>query len=103
MDFPWLDAFTAPQRDRPLLLNDGQRFTGSQTVRMHYADAAPSSLPPPVQLKAAVGTFTILWKKIDGRTVERVARAEFQQPLIGANEYSAVRQSLRQWSAAALW
>jgi hypothetical protein len=99
-DFPWLDAFSSPARDRPLLLNDGQQFAGVQTVRLRFAKAAPLPLPEPVEITAAGQTLRIIWRALDSRTVERVAGIAFKNPTISAADYPALRRSVRDWTAA---
>ena len=100
-EFPWAGVFSAPGRDRPLWLNDGQPFTGTQTLRLHYAGALPATLPEPVKTEVAGQTLSIVWRRIDDQTAERVVRAEIQRPMVATADYAALRQALRQWSAAA--
>jgi hypothetical protein len=97
-DFPWLKAFSSPQRDRPLLLNDGQQFAGTQTVRLHFAKAAPIGLPEPVEIDEAGQTFSITWRKIDAHTVERVAEIAFKSPTVSVADYTGVRRAVRDWT-----
>ena len=100
-DFPWASVFSAPGRNRPLWLNDGQPFTGTQTLRLHYANAAPDALPEPMKTEIAGQTLSIVWRRVDDKTTERVARAEIRQPIVAVTDYAALRQALRQWNAAA--
>jgi hypothetical protein len=99
-DFPWLDAFCAPARDRPMLLNDGQQFAGVQTVRLHYEKAAPSPLPDPVEIDDAGQTLRITWRQLDPHTCERTAAIAFKNPTISAADYPTLRRSIRDWTAA---
>ena len=100
-EFPWASVFSAPARNRPLWLNDGQPFTGTQTLRLHYAAAAPATLPAPVKTEVAGQTLSIVWRRIDEQTAERVVRAEIQRPIVATADFGPLRLALRQWSAAA--
>jgi hypothetical protein len=99
-DFPWLQAFATPQRDRPLLLNDGQQFAGTQTVRMHFAKDAPATLPQPVEIDEAGQSFRITWRQVDAHTCERIAAIEFKNPTVPAADYATVRRAVRDWTEA---
>jgi hypothetical protein len=99
-DFPWLAAFCSPSRDRPMLLNDGQQFAGVQTVRLHFAKAAPSPLPAPVEIDDAGQTLRITWRQLDPRTSERTAEIAFKNPTISTADYPGLRRSVRDWTAA---
>ncbi len=99
-DFPWLKGFSAPDRDRPLQINDGQPFMTRQTVRLTYTGEAPSPLPAPLALSVAGQNLTVTWKQIDAHTVERTATAEIKKPIISATEYAEIRKALHAWNAA---
>jgi len=99
-DFPWLKGFSAPERDRPLQINDGQPFTTRQTVRLTYTGDAPSPLPAPLAVSVGGQNLTVTWKQIDAHTVERTAIAEIRKPIIPAAEYAEVRKALHAWNAA---
>jgi hypothetical protein len=99
-DFPWLKAFSAPVRDRPLRLNDGQQFAGVQTVRLHFAKAAPATLPGPLEIDAAGQTFRIAWRQLDAHTSERVAEITFKNPTVSAGDYAGLRRAVRDWTEA---
>jgi hypothetical protein len=99
-DFPWLKAFCTPQRDRPLLLNDGQQFAGTQRVTMHFAKDTEPALPQPVEIEEGGQSFRVTWKQVDGHTWERTAEIEFKNPTIPAAEYATVRRAVRDWTEA---
>jgi hypothetical protein len=100
-DFPWLAAFCSPARDRPMLLNDGQQFAGTQTVRLHFAKAPPAaSLPAPFNIESSGQTLSITWRQLDPRAWERTASITFKNPTISAADYPALRRSVRDWTAA---
>lgn len=97
---PGFDIFSAPDRDRPLWLNDAQPMTFEQTVTLKYAKAAPAALPEPWSAEAAGEKLDVRWEKIDARTVRRIARVELARPVIPAADYAALRQAVRGWNAA---
>jgi len=99
-DFPWIASFCLPERHRPMLLNDGQQFAGVQTVRLHFAQAPESPLPPPVVLDAAGQTLSITWRQVDPRTRERVAAIAFKNATVSVADYPGLRRSVRDWTAA---
>ncbi len=96
-EFPWLDAFSSPERNRPLLLNDGQQFSGKQTVRLHFVKPTARELPPPLSLEAAGETLQVTWQKLDEQTLERVAQIDFKKPAVSASDYPALRKAVRVW------
>jgi hypothetical protein len=98
-DFPWLKAFCTPQRDRPLLLNDGQQCAGTQTVRLHYTGPAPKTLPPAVAITVAGQTLRITWERADARTILRTAEISFPNATIPAADYAAVHRGVQDWTA----
>lgn len=99
-DFPWLRGFSAPERDRPLQINDGQPFTTRQTVRLTYIDAAPQPQPSPLALSVGGQNLTVTWKQIDAHTIERTAMVEIKKPVISPAEYTEVRKALHTWNTS---
>jgi hypothetical protein len=99
-DFPWLAAFCTPERDRPLLLNDGQQCAGTQTVRLHYSGDPPSKLPAPTEITAAGQTLRITWRKTDAHTIERKAEISFPNATVPAADYAALHRGVQDWTAA---
>jgi hypothetical protein len=97
---PGLEAFNAPERDRQLCLNDGQPFTLTQTVRLHFSGQAPSNLPAALQNEAAGQKLSVVWTRVDDRTWMRKAQLEFARPMIDPNDYPAVRHAVREWRTA---
>lgn len=91
--------FSPPQRDRPLLLNDGQPMSLRQTVLLRYT-AKPPALPAAWQKEVAGEKLSITWRQVDANTIERTALLELHQPLVPAADYAALRQALREWDAA---
>jgi hypothetical protein len=90
--------FAAVQRDRPLLLNNGQNLHLVQTVDLVYHAAAPADLPAPYDAKAAGFHATARWQRVDDHTLRRVTEFEVTQPLVATADYPAVRQMLRDWN-----
>jgi len=97
---PGLEAFTAPERDRQLCLNDGQPFTLTQTVQLHFTGQAPATLPPALQKEAAGQKLSVVWSRVDGQTLMRKAQLEFAHPTIDPKDYAAVRHAVREWRMA---
>jgi hypothetical protein len=94
--FPWLRVFSAPQRDRPLLLNDGQRFAGTQVVRLHFAKPIQGNLPAPIDTQIAGEKFQVEWQKADDHTEVRTVKAVFDNATVAPDDYQEVRKGVRQ-------
>ena len=106
-DLPGVQAagtgiFASPTRDRPLWLNDGQPMVLKQSLRLRFASAkeAPGTMPAPKQTDAAGQKMSVVWERVDERTVRRTATLELLQPTVPAADYAALRQAIRGWSAA---
>jgi|GEM_PF-1663963 len=100
IDASGLEIFSAPERDRPLRLNDGQPFALTQNLRLRYSAAAPETLPEPWRSEAAGEKMSVTWERIDGRTVLRTARLEMPNPTVRAADYVPLRRAIRGWNAA---
>lgn len=100
-EFSWLALFDAPERDRPLLMNDGQQFAIEQTVRMPAGAVSPGQLAAVYDSEVAGEKMTVKWNKVDDKTIERIVRIAVKQPLVAAADYAALRKALREWRAAA--
>ena len=98
--FAWLGLFGMPERDRPLWLDDGQKFACEQTLHLHYAHSAAA--PKDAFSESAEGqwSLSVEWKSLDNQTLQRTARAEILQPQFTPEEYQTFRASLRKWIAA---
>ncbi|MFA7345167.1 MAG: transglutaminase domain-containing protein [Terrimicrobiaceae bacterium] len=97
---PGLENFNPPTRNRPLWLNDGQPLTLLQTVRLHYKDGAPETLPPPLQTEVAGEKFLVVWERNDPGTLTRTARLELAQPIVKEFDYADMRRAIRNWNAS---
>jgi hypothetical protein len=92
-------SYVAPlERNRPLLLNNGQPVHVVQTVDLVYAKDAPAQAPAPFSGEAAGIRATASWKQVDGHTFRRTAELDVTQPLVASADYPAVRQLLRDWT-----
>jgi hypothetical protein len=89
-----------PERDRPLWIDDGQKFACEQTLRLQYAH--PVAAPKEALRESAEGkwTLSVEWKSLGNQTLQRTVRAEILQPQFTPEEYQAFRASLRKWIAA---
>jgi hypothetical protein len=90
--------FAPPVRNRPLLLNNGQKVHVVQTVQVTYQKGAPAEIPAPFDAESAGFHATAQWKKVDDHTFQRTAELEVNQPLVASSDYPAVRQLLRSWT-----
>jgi hypothetical protein len=100
-EFSWLSIFDAPERDRPLLMNDGQQFAIEQTVRMPAGAISPEQSAVNYDSETAGEKMTVKWNKVDDKTIERIVRIEVKQPMVAAADYAALRKALREWRTAA--
>jgi len=93
--------FAAPERNRALLINNGQKLHLIQTVNLtcahpQFADAVG---PFPFDQQAAGLHATILWKRTgNSSTWVRTAELTIDQPLVAQADYVPVRQMLRSWT-----
>jgi hypothetical protein len=93
--------FAAPERNRPLLLNNGQKLRLVQTVNLactstKFADTISLS---PFDQQAAGLHATILWKRAGSSSNwVRVAELTIDQPQIAQADYAPVRRMLRSWT-----
>jgi len=69
-EFSWLAIFDAPERDRPLLMNDGQQFAIEQTVRMPAGAVSPDQLAAAYDSEVAGEKMIVKWNKVDDKTIE---------------------------------
>jgi hypothetical protein len=90
--------FAPPARNRPLLLNNGQKLHVIQTMQVAYRHGAPAQVPAPFEGESAGFHATAQWKQVDDHTFQRTAELEVTQPLVAAADYPAVRQLLRSWT-----
>jgi len=97
-----VDAYFAPpERNRPLLINNGQKLHLVQTVETFYAHDGPRPIIDPDapfdQHVAGVHAMVKL-EHATGDGWIRTAELTIDQPLIAQTDYVAVRQMLREWN-----
>ncbi len=108
-----VDAYFAPpERNRPLLINNGQKFHLTQTVSyVIYSHGHEPEPPNPECFDQTIAGIhaTVLWKgegkaKGDGGDSSwssrwtRTAELTVDQPLVAQADYVAVRHMLRDWT-----
>jgi len=96
--FPVETYFAPPERDRPLLLNNGQKLRLTQTVILIYDHGDPPTGPAPFKAEAAGLHAAASWKCIRAHTWQREAELEITEPLVPQTDYVAVRHMLRNWN-----
>ncbi|MCE0521987.1 MAG: DUF3857 domain-containing transglutaminase family protein [Methylacidiphilales bacterium] len=95
------DYFAPPERNRPLLINNGQKLHLIQTVNLTYAQAGDASRadPAPFDQQVAGIHATITWKgSARNGVLSRTAELTIDQPEVAQADYAAVRQMLRNWN-----
>ena len=97
---PEFEIFSAPERPRPLWLNDGQPMVLQQTVRLRQG--GPETLPPPFQAEAAGEKLSVVWKRDGDGSIVRTARLDLLQPVVATADYAPLRRAIREWKAV-LW
>ncbi len=90
--------FVAADRDRPLLINDGQAMHLTQTVDVVYQQHAPDSALPDFAAQAGGVQATAKWQRVDDHTLRRSAEITISKPQVATSDYSAVRDLLRRWN-----
>ena len=88
--------FAVPERDRPLLINNGQKLHLIQTVEWSDTSAAKNRASFDQQVAGIHATIT--WKRTGEQTLLRTTELTIDQPLIAQADYVAVRRMLREWN-----
>jgi len=97
--FDVAEYFAAPDRNRPLLINNGQKLHILQVVESPTGSSVPSERSPFDQQVAGIHA-TVSWKPgTDHATLTRTAELTVDQPLVAPTDYVAVRKMLRDWTA----
>jgi hypothetical protein len=94
-DFNIAALFAAPDRNRPLLINNGQKLHLVQTTEWHDTQAKGERVSFDKQVAGIHATIT--WKQTGDQTRVRTAELTIDQPLVAQADYVAVRQMLRNW------
>lgn len=90
--------FAAVERNRPMVINDGQPLRYEQSVEWKSAaSGTDAALPPAFQREVAGMALSIHYRRRDAQTVERVAICDLRQPIIAPADYAAVRSAYREW------
>jgi len=93
--------FAAPERNRPLLINNGQKLHLSQTVETAFLHDGPHPVVhpgPPFDQTVAGIHATIKLEQTAGGGWNRTAELTVDQPEVAAADYAAVRKMLRDWT-----
>jgi len=90
--------FAPPERNRPLLINNGQKLQLTQTVELVYAGNDPAQDPAAFERQLAGIHAAIAWKRTGDRAWTRTAKLTIDQPLVAQADYAGVRGMLRDWS-----
>lgn len=96
----WVDWLSTPERDRPMVLNDGQPLTYQQVVRYHFAGKAPAAGPATPPATVAGQQLDLKWTTAGAGILERKAELRLNQPIVATQDYTPFRRALRSWSAA---
>ena len=92
------DYFASPQRDRPLLINNGQKLHLKQTVELTYRRDNPIAQSPPSFDQQAAGIHaTVSWQSKGNLSWTRTAELTIDQPEVSQSDYVPVRTMLRNW------
>ncbi len=95
---PVMDYFVSPERDRPLLINNGQKLHFIQTIELDTSKWSGGSqmLAPAFDQQVGGVHATVKWGDL-GTTSTRTAELTIDQPEISSADYGAVRKMLREW------
>jgi hypothetical protein len=93
-------CFAAPERNRPLLINNGQKMHLVQTLDLTSAhDKLTDAMdPPPFDQQIAGIHATVSWTQKGTNAWRRTAELDIDQPLVAQADYVAVRRMLRDWT-----
>ena len=93
-----MDYFVSPERDRPLLINNGQKLRFIQTIDLDTSKWSGGSqrLAPGFDHHVGGVHATVKWGPL-GTTSTRTAELTIDQPEISSADYVAVRKMLREW------
>ncbi len=92
------DYFASAQRDRPLLINNGQKLHLKQTMELTCNPANPIAQSPPLFDQQVAGIHaTVSWQSKGNLTWTRTAELTVDQPEVSQADYVPVRMMLRNW------
>jgi hypothetical protein len=94
----WQVVFSAPQRNREMILNDSQKLRLEQQVLLTFtATKAPEKIADNYARKVPGHRWSIQYLKKSPTVWERIARYEMDQPKISSEAYAQVRQEMMSW------
>ncbi|SDU12814.1 protein of unknown function [Verrucomicrobium sp. GAS474] len=96
----WLAAFAEADRERPMLLNDGQPLRFRQVIRYHFAQPREGTPPAPFSVQAGGEALSVTWTLRDAKTWEREAVLDLRQTRIAPADYRSIRRALKDWAVA---
>jgi len=91
--------FAPPLRDRPLLLNNGQKLHLIQTLDLVYSHGDPAATPAPLDASAGGVHVRAAWEKAGDHGWRRTADLKIDDPLIAETDYASIRRMLQNWTA----
>ncbi len=89
--------FAPPNRNRPLLLNNGQKLHLTQTVELVYDHGDPATAPAALDETAGGLHAWTKWDRAGDHTWRRTTQLDVTDPLVAQADYVAVRHLLRDW------
>lgn len=96
---PFLTGIAASERDRPLILNDGQKWQYRQELTLRFLNPAKEQTSQPTANEEVPGLCTLRAQWLDTRTFHRTAICRVEQPHVSSAEYPKFRSAVRQWAA----
>jgi hypothetical protein len=93
--FPVDSYFAAPNRNRPLEINNGQKLHLIQTI--DSPDPMDTTPPTPYDQKVAGIEAMVSYQSHDGGQ-SRTAELIIDNPVVAPADYAKVRQMLREWN-----
>jgi hypothetical protein len=94
--FDVASLFAAPERNRPLEINSGQKLHLIQTVESIRESSV--DIEPSFDQQVAGIHATISWKVGTDHVSTRTADLTIDQPLVAPSDYPAVRKMMRDWN-----
>jgi len=92
--------FGPAQRDRLLVLNNGQKLHWVQTLELAFDHGAYADVPAAFSQGAAGIRASVSWQRGSNLEWRRTAELLVIDPLVPKSDYVAVRRLLQQWVAA---
>jgi hypothetical protein len=89
--------FAPPNRDRPLLLNNGQKLHVKQTLDLVYDHGDPAQDPAPFDATAGGLHARTTWERVGDHAWRRTAELDVDEPQVAQADYAGVRRMLRNW------